>query len=207
MKSKSEIQKRLAAENDAFAIEVLRWVLDGGCPFCEHRERKEYEMGLRNEEFSPVYLENKHGWPDGTVMTHTENHIEYDPAEARHVEEMRTQSIDTLDLAYHLFDRLNVWMDELEEQKQAQGGISSEWVADVTKLMGQANTSLRMIGQLKKEIGVDSQLLLQEARMTQMSQLLVEILRPHPELLDEVELRMAALRAPVVDVEYTESDI
>ena len=73
--------------------------------------------------------------------------------------------------------------------------------------MGQANTSLRMIGQLKKEIGVDSQLLLQEARMADMSRLLVEILRPHPELLDEVELRMSALRAPVVDVDFTESDI
>ena len=207
MKSKSEIQKRLLSENDAFAIEVLRWVLDGGCAFCEHKDRKEYEMGLRAEEYSPVYLENKHGWPDGTVMNHIENHIEYAPAEARHVEEMRTQSIATLDLAYHLFDRLTVWMDELEEQKQAQGGISSEWVADVTKLMGQANTSLRMIGQLKKEIGVDSQLLLQEARMADMSRLLVEILRPHPELLDEVELRMSALRAPVVDVDFTESDI
>ena len=42
MKAKSEIQKRLLSENDAFAIEVLRWVLDGGCAFCEHKDRKEY---------------------------------------------------------------------------------------------------------------------------------------------------------------------
>tara|TARA_R100000008_G_scaffold980_2_gene824 strand:+ start:8053 stop:8673 length:621 start_codon:yes stop_codon:yes gene_type:complete len=206
MKTKTEIQKRLATENDAFAIEVLRWVLDGGCLFCDHKKCKEYEIGIRNEEYSPVYLDNKHGWSDGTAMHHMENHIEYNPEEAQHVEELRIQSVDTLDLAYNLFERLTVWMDELEEMKQAQGGITSEWVADVTKLMGQANTSLRMIGQLKKEIGVESQLMLQEARMADMSRLLVEVLRPHPELLDEVELRMAALRAPIIDAEFKESN-
>lgn len=32
MRTRREIETRLAQENDAFAIEVLRWVLAGGCP-------------------------------------------------------------------------------------------------------------------------------------------------------------------------------
>ena len=40
MRSKIEIQRRLATENDAFAIEVLRWVLSGGCEMCDHKDRK-----------------------------------------------------------------------------------------------------------------------------------------------------------------------
>ena len=40
--------------------------------------------------------------------------------------------------------------------------------------------------------------------MNDMSRILVEVLRGHPDLLDDVELRMSALRAPsIIDVDYT----
>ena len=43
MRSKREIQNRLATTNDSFTIEVLRWVLDGGCEMCEHKDCREME--------------------------------------------------------------------------------------------------------------------------------------------------------------------
>ena len=51
MKSKTEIQKRLAAENAAFVIEVLRWVLDGGCAF---RPRCRFAVDRCGQEFPPL---------------------------------------------------------------------------------------------------------------------------------------------------------
>ena len=59
MRSKREVQTRLASENDAFAIEVLRWVLAGGCPMCEHPNKKDMEMDVYNGDSSPSYLEAK----------------------------------------------------------------------------------------------------------------------------------------------------
>lgn len=202
MRSRSEIERRVGQETDAFVIQALRWVLENICPLCEHKKRLDYEIRLRKQEIGPEYLETKFGWTEGIVMAHMENHIEYDPDAAAHVEELRSQSIDTLDSASQLFQRMVVWLDELEELKDTTG-LTSQWIADVTKLMGQANASLKLIGQLKKEIGVDSQLLLANAHMNDMSRLLVEVLASHPELLDQVELKMSALRAPVVDVDYT----
>ena len=89
---------------------------------------------------------------------------------------------------------------------EAVGGSNSDFVADATRLIGQANTSLKLVAQLKKEIGVDSQLLLAQAQMNDMSRLLVDVLSGHPELLDQVELRMSALKEPVnvIDVDYQE---
>ena len=141
MRTKTEIQQRLAVENDAFAIEVLRWVLAGGCEMCEHRDRKELEKQVFNEEASPSYLEAKYNWPTGTVMNHMDNHMEYDPKEARHIEEARSQSINTLDSAEDIVIRIRNYLDELEERKEAEGGISSEFVADASRLIAQANTS------------------------------------------------------------------
>jgi hypothetical protein len=110
-------------------------------------------------------------------------------------------------MAEGLVRRLVGWLDELEVLK-AQDGISSEWVADATKLVGQANTSLKLVGQLKKEIGVDSQLLLAENRMNDFMRQLVNTLEPHPDLLDQVELHMASLKSPkhtIVDVEWEDA--
>ena len=201
MRTKTEIQQRLAVENDAFAIEVLRWVLAGGCEMCEHRDRKELEKQVFNEEASPSYLEAKYNWPTGTVMNHMDNHMEYDPKEARHIEEARSQSINTLDSAEDIVIRIRNYLDELEERKEAEGGISSEFVADASRLIAQANTSLKLVGQLKKEIGVDSQLLLASAQINDVSRILVETLAAHPALLDSVERKLNALSAPI-DVDY-----
>ena len=201
MRSKTEIQQRLAVESDAFAIEVLRWVLAGGCEMCEHRDRKELEKQVFSEEASPSYLEAKYNWPTGTVMNHMDNHMEYDPKEARHIEEARSQSINTLDSAEDIVIRIRNYLDELEERKEAEGGITSEFVADASRLIAQANTSLKLVGQLKKEIGVDSQLLLASAQINDVSRILVETLADQPALLDNVERKLNALSAPI-DVSY-----
>ena len=201
VRSKTEIQQRLAVENDAFAIEVLRWVLAGGCEMCEHRDRKELEKEVFNDDSSPSYLEAKYNWPTGTVMNHMDNHMEYDPKEARHIEEARTQSINTLDSAEDIVIRIRNYLDELEERKEAEGGITSEFVADASRLIAQANTSLKLVGQLKKEIGVDSQLLLASAQINDVSRILVETLADQPALLDNVERKLNALSAPI-DVSF-----
>ena len=168
---------------------------------CEHRDRKELEKQVFNEEASPSYLEAKYNWPTGTVMNHMDNHMEYDPKEARHIEEARSQSINTLDSAEDIVIRIRNYLDELEERKEAEGGISSEFVADASRLIAQANTSLKLVGQLKKEIGVDSQLLLASAQINDVSRILVETLADQPALLDSVERKLNALSAPR-DVDY-----
>ena len=197
MRSEREILERLASTNDAFVIEVLRWVLDGDCPMCSHGKRREFELAIYKEEYGPEYLEAKYNWPEGTVTNHMNNHIDYDITEATHIETARTQSIDTLDAAENIVNRIRGYLDELEEQKEIVG-MNSEFVADAAKLIGQANNSLKLIGHLKKEIGVDSQLLLAQAQINDMSRLLVEVLGNHPELLDQVELRMATLKEPIL---------
>lgn len=203
MKTRIEIEQRLANENDMFVVEVLRWVLDGGCQMCDHKKRKEYEIEIMNEETSPDYLETKHTWEDGTVMRHMESHVQFDPDEAQHIEAAREQTIDTLDSAQDIVIRIRNYLDELEERKEQVGGITSEFVADATRLIGQANASLKLVGQLKKEIGVDSQLLLAQAHMNNMSDILVDVLRNDPKLLDQIELQMASLKAPkTVDVDF-----
>jgi len=201
MRTRREIETRLAQENDAFAIEVLRWVLAGGCAMCDHKKRKDLEVQLQNEETDPVYLETRYNWPEGTVMYHMDNHVEFDPDEAKHIEDARSKSIDTLDSAEDIVLRIRSYLDELEEQKEAQGGITSEFVADASRLISQANSALKLVGQLNKEIGVDSQLLLAQAQMNDISRILVDTLRDQPHLLDLVERRMLSMNT-VIDTEY-----
>ena len=203
MRSHREIQERLATTNDAFVIEVLRWVLEGDCPMCEHKKRREYEIGIHSQEYGPEYLETKYNWAENTVMNHMNNHIDYDITEATHIENARSQSIDTLDTAEDIVRRIQGYLDELEEQKEIVG-INSDFVADAARLIGQANSSLKLIGQFKKEIGVDSQLLLAQAQINDMSRLLVDVLGEHPQLLDQLELRMASLKEPILiqDVDF-----
>jgi hypothetical protein len=157
---------------------------------------RELEVGLNNGEITSAYLEEKYGWTTGTVFKHMEEHLQYDKQEAQHMESMRKESIDTLDSAQDIVSRLLGWLDELEEVKEREGGITSEWVADATKLVSQANTSLRLVGQLKKEIGVDSQLLLAQKQMDGVMGVLVHVLRDQPQLLDQIELQVAALKPP-----------
>ena len=166
MKSRREIEERLAGTSSAFEIDILRWVLSNPqCSFCALANRREFEVGIHKGEITPSYLEERMAWPTGTVMRHMDLHVEYDHEEASHIEVMRSESIDTLDAAQDIVGRLLGWLDELEAVKDSGAGITSEWIADATKLVGQANTSLRLVGQLKKEIGVDSQLLLAQKQM------------------------------------------
>ena len=205
MKSKIEIQQRLATENNALVIDILRWVLESKeCPLCEMSISRELEVGLNNGEITSAYLEEKYGWTTGTVFKHMEEHLQYDKQEAQHMESMRKESIDTLDSAQDIVSRLLGWLDELEEVKEREGGITSEWVADATKLVSQANTSLRLVGQLKKEIGVDSQLLLAQKQMDSVMGVLVHVLRDQPQLLDQIELQVAALKPPshIVEADF-----
>jgi hypothetical protein len=202
MRNEREIHQRLQSTNDAFVIEVLRWVLDGDCPMCNHKDRRNHEVAVNSGDVDYPYLEVKYNWPSGTVSTHMNNHVDYNISEANHIESARKQSIDTLDTAEDIIRRIQGYLDELEEQKDAVG-ITSEFVADAAKLIGQANSSLKLIGQLKMEIGVDSQLLLASAQMGHMSNLLVEVLGDHPKLLDQIEIKMATLKDPtVIDVDF-----
>tara|TARA_R110002012_G_scaffold9222_2_gene42478 strand:- start:17586 stop:18215 length:630 start_codon:yes stop_codon:yes gene_type:complete len=205
MKTEQQIREKLSRTNSALEMELLLWVLETpDCPLCGMSNRREIEIGIHQNEITPSFLEEKYSWPEGTVMTHMDEHIDYDPVEAQHMEKMRSESIDTLDSAQDIVGRLLGWIDELEQQKDEGEGITSEWVADATKLVAQANTSLRLVGQLKKEIGVDSQLLLAQAQMDNVMGVLVNTLRDQPHLLDNVELQLAALKPPshIQDVEF-----
>ncbi len=165
------------------------------------RSARTLRCRCRTGETDPVYLETRYNWPEGTVMHHMDNHVEFDPDEAKHVEDARSKSIDTLDSAEDIVIRIRSYLDELEEQKEAQGGITSEFVADASRLIGQANSALKLVGQLKREIGVDSQLLLAQAQMNDISRILVDTLRDQPHLLDLVERRMLAMNT-VIDTDY-----
>lgn len=207
MRTRNEIEQRLASEGNALTIETLRWVLNTpDCPMCGIANRKELEVGIHKDEITVSYLEEKYSWPVGTVMSHMDNHVDYDPEEAKHMEAMRYESINTLDAAQDIVQRLLGWLDELEAVKDSEGGITSEWVTDAAKLVAQANTSLRLVGQLKKEIGVDSQLLLAQRQMDGVMGVLVNTLRNEPHLLDQIEMQVAALKPPshVQDIDWEE---
>ena len=49
------------------------------------------------------------------------------------MEAMRYESINTLDAAQDIVQRLLGWLDELEAVKDSEGGITSEWVTDAAK--------------------------------------------------------------------------
>ena len=205
MRTRREIEQRLASEGNALTIETLRWVLDTPhCSMCGIANRRDLEVGIHTGEITVAYIEEKYSWPVGTVMTHMDEHVDYDPEEAKHMEKMRYESINTLDAAQDIVQRLLGWLDELEAVKDSEGGITSEWVTDAAKLVAQANTSLRLVGQLKKEIGVDSQLLLAQKQMDNVMGVLVSTLQDQPQLLDRIELQVAALKPPttIIDVDW-----
>ena len=184
----------MAASANLFEIE---WVLETPeCAICGMGNRREIEVGVHKGDITPSYLEEKYSWTTGTVMTHMDSHVTFDPAEATHMEKMRAESVSTLDMAQDIVSRLLNWLDELEAQKDSGGGITSEWVADAAKLVGQANTSLKLVGQLKREIGVDSQLLLAQNQVEGIMGILVNTLADQPHILDTIELRVAALKPP-----------
>ena len=162
------------------------------------------EIKLYRGETTAVFLEQKFGWLPGSVNVHLDDHIEYDPIRAGLVEAMRQESISTLNIAENTAQKINTWIEELENQKY--GDIDSDWIGDAVKLTGQLNGMLRLVGQLKQEIGVDSQLLLAQQKMDGIMHVLVDSLRDQPHLLDTIELKLAALKQPknVQTVEFEE---
>lgn len=202
MKSKWLIEQRLAYEEDPLVITTLKWVLESPeCPMCNHVQRKDIEYVVANGTQSPAFLEEKHGWSNGIITEHMNEHIEYDAKEAERVEKLRDDSITTLDMAEDVFSRINSWLDEWEQKKDEEG-ISREWIGEATKLVAAANTNLKLIGTLKKEIGVDSQLLLAHQQINGVMGILVDVLRNEPVLLNQMELRLAALKAPTMEVDF-----
>lgn len=172
------------------------------CPYCklEDRLKRSLEMRIHRGEITHTYVETKQGWPVGTVAEHMDMHLDYTPEEAAHIEAVRTESIDTLNTAESLLQRMMGWLDELEDQKDMEG-ISTEWVQNATRLVSECNKSLKLVGTLKKEIGVDSQLFLQDQREAAMARILVSVLGSQPHLLNQIELQMATLKTPTHIIE------
>tara|TARA_Y100001938_G_C8063752_1_gene418912 strand:- start:179 stop:805 length:627 start_codon:yes stop_codon:yes gene_type:complete len=207
MKTRRQIEKRLMNELDDGHIALLQWVLESpDCPMCEHRDRIELEVKLHKGEITSSFLEQKHGWLPGSVNVHMEDHLEYDPVRAGLIEAMRQESISTLNIAENAAMKINGWIEELEAQR-FDGAIDTDWITDATKLTGQLNGFLRLVGVLKKEIGVDSQLLLAQQKMDGVMQVLVDTLKSEPALLDQIQFRLAALRQPrTLDAEFEVMD-
>ena len=180
------------------------------CPVCNLGNRREVEIKLHRGEITGTFLETKYRWNWGVVATHMDEHLEYDPLEANRIEKLRDESISTLNVAENLVQRLVAWMDDLEQRKDEEG-LTSEIIGDATKLFSQAQGFLKLIGQLKKEIGVDSQLLLADKKVDTVMGILVEVLRNEPVYLDQIQLRLATLQAPThiiddADFEVVEYD-
>ena len=162
MKTEAEVRKRLEREDDWAA--ALRWVLEPSpCPMCNLSDRRDMEVRIHRGDVTPSFVEAKNQWPMGTVMNHMDVHVTYDPTEAAYLEEARSETINTLNVTEGIVQRLVEWIDDLEERRDSEG-MSDEVIASLTKLTAQALNALKLAGQLKREIGVDNQLLLAERR-------------------------------------------
>ena len=64
-----------------------------------------------------------------------------------------------------------------------------------------------VILQLKKEIGVDSQLLLADRKVEQMMGILVDVLKSEPVYLDQIQLRLATLTAPTQHIQEADFEV
>lgn len=212
MKTRRQIQDRIneypehphASPTQISAANALQWVIeDNNCAVCQLANKRDVEVKIHRGEMTSTFLESKYSWPVGTVMTHMDEHLQYDPNEASHIEQMRDESISTLNVAENLVQRLVSWLDELEQRKVTEG-LTSEWIGDATKLLSQGQGFLKLVGQLKSEIGVDSQLLLADRKVDAMMGILVEVLRNEPMYLDQIQLRLATMQAPVMS--YDDAD-
>ena len=202
MKTRKQIEQQLSESQDDKEIQVLKWVLTApDCPLCVAYNRSELEMKIHRGEVTAVFLEQKYGWLPGSVNTHLSDHDEYDPVKAGLIEAMRQDTINTLNLAENTAQKIADWLVELEAQRSDEY-IDTDFIADATRLTAQLGSYLKLAGTLKKEIGVDSQLLLAQRQLDEVMYILVDTLKTQPELLDQIELRVAALKAPVVDADY-----
>jgi len=208
MRKYKEIMERYNETDDTIVESTLAWVLGSGedpCAMCAHPLRLRYESQLLLNTLTTAHVDIANHWPRGTSQDHMDNCREYDQDEAAWLEEKRHETISTLSVAETIAQKLVGWIEELEERKDVEG-ITTEWVGDAARLVQQANGSLRLIGQLKKEIGVDSQLLLAQNRVDSIMGILVDVLAKEPKLLDSIELRMAALKEPTHIIHYDEQE-
>lgn len=213
MKSYNEVfarmkQVELLSKTDSkweSVLEELQWVLESttACPLCSHPQRAMLETQINNETKTVSFVEQKMSWPIGTVIEHMSNHIEYDVQKSGALEAMRQETINTLNTAEDLLQRMNTWLDEWEEKKDIEG-ISEEWILTATRLASECNRGLKLVGTLKKEIGVDSQLLLAQRKVDMVMGILVESLQDQPNVLDAIEIQIAALKEPtyIQDTDY-----
>jgi|TARA_R110000824_G_scaffold8365_3_gene37879 hypothetical protein len=202
MKTRIQVEQRLAESQDDSEIKTLKWVLVApDCPLCVAYNRTELEMKIHRGEVTAVFLEQKYGWLPGSVNTHLTDHDEYDPVKAGLIEAMRQDTINTLNLAENTAQKIADWLTELEAQRSPEY-IDTDFIADATRLTAQLGGYLKLAGTLKKEIGVDSQLLLAQRQLDEVMYILVDTLKKQPELLDQIELRVSALKAPIIDAAY-----
>lgn len=214
MKNRRQIQDRiddllnkLPNTNAHAHAEALQWVIeDNNCAVCQLPNKRDVEVKIHRGEMTSTFLESKYQWPVGSVMLHMDEHLQYEPNEASHVEQMRDESISTLNVAENLVQRLVSWLDELEQRKATEG-LTSEWIGDATKLLSQGQGFLKLVGQLKSEIGVDSQLLLADRKVDAMMGILVEVLRNEPLYLDQIQLRLATMQTPITSYEDTDFEV
>ena len=202
MKTRKHIEKRLSESQDDGEIEVLKWVLKApDCALCQSPNRVELEMKIHRGEVTAVFLEQKYGWLPGSVNVHLSDHEDYDPVKAGLIEAMRQDTINTLNLAENTAQKIADWLTELEAQRSPEY-IDTDFIADATRLTGQLGGYLKLAGALKKEIGTDSQLLLAQRQLDEVMYILVDTLKAQPELLDQIEFRVSALKAPVMAAKY-----
>jgi hypothetical protein len=210
MKTRARIEERLIQTDDELEAAVLQWVLESpDCALCAHPDRVSLEIKIHRGETVSSFLEDKYGWLPGSVNTHMEDHLEYDPVRAGLIEAMRQESISTLNLAESAALKINSWIEELESNRYGTE-MDTEWIANATRLTSQLGGMLKLVGTLKKEIGVDSQLLLAQQKMDSVMHILVDSLRDNPGLLDQIQLRFAALQQPrntVVDADFEEMGV
>lgn len=207
MKNRKQIQARIDESGDDLEKSILQWVIEGNnCPLCAHRDRKDLEIQVFNGIITTSYLEAKYNWEAGLVEEHLSEHMEYDPAEALEVEKSRSEAISTLDMAEDVFSRITKWLDEWEAKKDAEG-IDGEWLSTATRLVAQANTSVKLIGTLKKEIGVDSQILLAQQQVNGVMGILVDVLRNEPKLLNDMQLRLGSMQSPTTVIDNNEWEV
>ena len=197
MKSRYLIEERLRNTTDPKEIEMLMWVLESPeCPICASSDPRGYEVKIHRGENTPAFLEAKMGWNTGTVLEHMEHHVSYDPVEADYMEKMRSDSINTLNATEDIAQRVLTWIEEMEHRKEMEGEITDEWISSISKLVSQAQGMLKLGAQLKKEIGVDSQLLLADRKVDAVMGILVDVLSHEPTYLDQIQMRLQVLNAP-----------
>ena len=202
MKTRRQIETRLATETDDGVAEGLMWVLESpDCPMCTHLDRTSLEVRLYRGEITSSFLEQKYGWLPGIVNTHMDEHNEYDPHRAAMLEKMRTETISTLNVAEDTAQKIAGWIEELEDQR-AGAPLETEWIGDATRLTSQLGGMLKLVGTLKKEIGVDSQLMLANRQIEDVMMVLVDTLKDHPSLLNDLEFRLNTLKSPTVEANY-----